>query len=230
MKKIKKVNQLDTEEVRFKADSLIFGEKPNIVIGPIESDDKEFNKIMKFNSFSPVSENLKYHLEKKMPILENIFRPGSEAFFELLVEAKNNKHLLNEDDKYLFETTNLGEFAEFDGKLVPLDLPMNNLNDLNEAKYDGREVKLNKPMRSSGPKKYMVYVRNPKTGNVMKVDFGDVKGGLTAKINDPEARKNFASRHKCELKTDKTKPGYWSCNLPRYAKYLGLSGGGNYFW
>ena len=50
------------------------------------------------------------------------------------------------------------------------------------------------------------------------------------KLNDPEARKSFAARHKCDTKKDKTKPGYWACRMPYYAKQLGLSGGGNYFW
>ena len=99
-----------------------------------------------------------------------------------------------------------------------------------ESLYKGKKVKLNKPMRSSGPKKYKVYVKNPKTGKVIVVNFGDVKGGLTSKINDPEARKKFANRHNCKDKKDKTKAGYWSCRLPRYAKSLGLSGGGNFYW
>ena len=109
-------------------------------------------------------------------------------------------------------------FGLFEGKHVPLEQPM----------IEAPE--LNKPKRSSGPSKYVVYVKNPKTGNVMKINFGDVKGGLTAKINDREAANNFASRHNCDTKTDKTKAGYWACRLPKYAKELGLKGGGNYFW
>ena len=92
---------------------------------------------------------------------------------------------------------------------------------INESKYKGRDVDLNSPMRSSGPTKYKVYVKNEK-GNVVQVNFGDAKGGLTAKIQDPAARKSFAARHQCEKKKDKTKPGYWACRLPRYAKKLGL--------
>ena len=109
-------------------------------------------------------------------------------------------------------------FDLYEGKYVPLEMPM------------VEEPELNKPKRSSGPSKYVVYVKNPKTGNVMKINFGDKKGGLTSKINDREAARNFASRHNCETKTDKTKAGYWACRLPKYAKSLGLKGGGNYFW
>ena len=63
-----------------------------------------------------------------------------------------------------------------------------------------------------------------------KITFGDKKGGLSSKINDREAARNFASRHNCDSKTDKLSPGYWACRLPKYAKDLGLKGGGNYFW
>jgi hypothetical protein len=110
------------------------------------------------------------------------------------------------------------KFGLYEGAHVPLEEPM----------IEAPE--LNKPKRSGGPSKYVVYVKNPKTGNVMKINFGDKKGGLTSKINDREAARNFASRHNCDTKTDKTKAGYWACRLPKYAKSLGLKGGGNYFW
>ena len=89
---------------------------------------------------------------------------------------------------------------------------------------------LNSPKRSSGPKKYVVYVKNA-NGNVVKVNFGDAKGGLSSKINDPEARKRYDSRHGCSAgkHNDKMKAGYYSCRLPRYAKALGLSGGGKWW-
>ena len=109
-------------------------------------------------------------------------------------------------------------FGLYEGAHVPLEEPM----------IEAPE--LNKPKRSGGPSKYVVYVKNPKTGNVMKINFGDKKGGLTSRINDSDAARNFASRHNCETKTDKTKAGYWACRLPKYAKSLGLKGGGNYFW
>ena len=51
-----------------------------------------------------------------------------------------------------------------------------------------------------------------------------------AKINNKDRAKAFSDRHNCPAKKDKLSPGYWSCNLPRYAKELGLKGGGNYFW
>lgn len=111
-------------------------------------------------------------------------------------------------------------FGLYEGVHVPLEQPM-----VEEA-----QPELNKPKRSSGKKKYVVYVKNPKTGNVKKIEFGDEKGGLTSKINDRDAARSFAARHNCDTKTDKLSPGYWACRLPRYAKSLGLKGGGNYFW
>ena len=134
-------------------------------------------------------------------------------------------------DKQLYETTDIGKFEWFRGELVPLDLPMENITELNEAEYKGKEVKLNHPMRNTGPgKKYYVYVKNPKTGNVKKISFGDVKGGLTAKVSDPKARKAFSARHGCDTRhKDKTKAGYWSCRLTKFGH---LFGGRTYpgFW
>lgn len=187
-----------------------------------------------FDNFTPISENMKYHIDNQISVLSNVFRPGSESYLDLIKEARElwnmGKIGISNEDRFLFERTDLGKFAEYKGKLVPLDLPLENVEEINETKYKGKEVKLNKPMRSSGPKKYKVYVRNPKTGNVKVVNFGDVKGGLTAKINDPKARKAFAQRHKCSTKTNKLQAGYWSCRLPRYAKALGLTSTFSGFW
>ena len=67
-------------------------------------------------------------------------------------------------------------------------------------------------------------------GNVVVVNFGDAKGGLTAKINNKEARKAFSDRLNCPAKKDKTKAGYWSCRLPRYASLLGLKSSFGGYW
>ena len=167
------------------------------------------------------SESLKYHLDNNKPITENIFRPGSEAFYEVIKEARQlfdeGKVKLCDIDKEIYESTEIGKFDYFNGELVPLDLPMENITELNEAEYKGKEVKLNYPMRNSGGgKKYYVYVKNPKTKKVKKISFGDVHGGLTAKVSNPEARKSFAARHKCSTKKDKTKAGFWACRINRY--------------
>jgi len=170
------------------------------------------------------TEDLLYHIAKAIPVTESIFRPGSKKFFSLIKEARrlfeSGKVELSNIDKELFESTEIGKFAYFNGELVPLDLPMENITELNEAEYKGKEVKLNYPMRG-GTKKYYVYVKNPKTGNVKKIAFGDIHGGLTAKVSNPEARKSFAARHKCSTKKDKTKAGYWACRLTKFGHLWG---------
>ena len=84
-----------------------------------------------------------------------------------------------------------------------------------EAEYQGRTVKLNKPTRGD-VKKFKVYVKDPKTGNVKKVNFGH--GGSSAKRktmrirkSNPKARKSFRARHNCDNPGPKTKARYWSC-------------------
>jgi len=90
-------------------------------------------------------------------------------------------------------------------------------SDINEAEYQGRTVKLGKPMQGD-VKKFKVYVNNPK-GNVVKVNFGH--GGSSAKKsgektmsirkNNPDARKAFRARHNCDSAGPKHKARYWSC-------------------
>jgi hypothetical protein len=180
----------------------------------------------------PISENLLYHIKNGKPITENTFRYGSTAFINLWKEARTlySRDILNvgEEDEHILLETHLGEYGMFEGDRVPLDLPMVDEELLLEAKYQGKEVALGKPKRG-GSKKFYVYVMNPKTKKVKKVSFGGTTG-LTAKINDSEARTNFAKRHNCAEKKDKTKPGYWACRLPRYASLLGLKGSYSGFW
>ena len=181
------------------------------------------------------SSNLRYHLNKNVPLHENIFRYGSDAQLQLFKEARElyNKGLLylNSHDRWLVENTNIGEYGEFEGKLVSLDVPFVEEEILNEAEYQGKKVPLGKPKRG-GSKKFYVYVKNPKTGKVKKVQFGAAGGGqnLAVKIRDPKARRAFASRQNCARKKDRTTPGYWSCNIGRYWKSLG--GGSNFsgYW
>ena len=85
--------------------------------------------------------------------------------------------------------------------------------DVNEAEYQGRKVKLGKPMRGD-TKKFKVYVKNPK-GNVVKVNFGHKgKGGektMRIKKSDPARRKAFRSRHNCDNPGPRHKARYWAC-------------------
>jgi len=79
---------------------------------------------------------------------------------------------------------------------------------ISEAKYQGRSVTLNKPTKGD-VKKSKVYVRDPKTGNVKKINFGDPN--MKIKKSNPARRKSFRARHKCSTAKDKTTARYWSC-------------------
>jgi len=169
-----------------------------------------------------ISKSVHYHIENNIPFAENIYRVHSEEFYKLFREARElySEGLLtelNSWDKTLLET-DIGEFAEYDGMKVPLDCPI--------QEEDKKTPPLNKPKRG-GPKKFYVFVKDG--DKIKKVTWGDTTG-LSVKLKDPEARKSFAARHQCAQQKDRTKPAYWACNLPRYAKSLGMSGGGNFFW
>jgi len=77
-----------------------------------------------------------------------------------------------------------------------------------EAEYRGRKVKLGKPMRGD-VKKFKVYVRDPKTKNIKKVNFGDPN--MRIKKSNPARRRSFRARHNCANPGPRTKARYWSC-------------------
>jgi hypothetical protein len=199
----------------------------------LESLDKLVDKVvselksppMRLTENVKVSNELDYHLKNKMTLSENVFRSYSDKFFSLINEVRwlynNDKIRLNKDDIWIIES-NIGEKSLLDnGKEVYLDVPFE-VNMVNEAEYQGRKVQVGKPMRNSGGgKKYVVYVRNPSTGKIKKISFGDVHGGLTAKVSNPKARKSFASRHQCDKKKDRMTAGYWACRINRYGHLWG---------
>ena len=78
---------------------------------------------------------------------------------------------------------------------------------ITEAEYQGRKVKLGKPMQGD-TKKFKVYVKNDK-GNVVKVNFG--QKGMNIKKSNPERRKSFRARHNCDSPGPRHKARYWSC-------------------
>ena len=250
--------------------------------------------------------SLQYHLDNGLTLSENVYRYSSDAFIQLFAEAReawrDGYITLNEQDEELLEATDIGEYGDYNGMKVPLDLPMvstkynplfeigalidemienedtideaatieemidfdlvkelvesiggqidmdrfrkavkvNNesfdysgfdllkasVGYMNESEYQGKKVQLNKPKRG-GSKKFYVYVKNKK-GNVQKVSFGDT--GLSVKFKQKGARASFAARHKCATKKDKTKAGYWSCNIGRYWKSLGGSSNFSGYW
>jgi len=162
------------------------------------------------------SEDFIFHYRNKIPISENVFRPGSKKFFSIFNEARFYYEQglidLNEQDYNFVVEHDLGKFGYYEGQLVPLDFPV-----LIEAKYKGREVTLGaKGAQRAGGGKAKVYVRDPKTGKVKPVTFGsDMSTAMGDSDEAKKRRKNFGDRHNCADKTDKTAPGYWSCRLTK---------------
>jgi len=115
---------------------------------------------------------------------------NSDEYDELDVEDDDEEDFLNYLKGY---TTELNEA---------------NCNCVFEAEYQGREVKLGKPMQGD-VKKFKVYVKNPKTGKVIKVNFG--QKGMVIKKDNPAARKSFRARMNCDSPGPRTKANYWSC-------------------
>lgn len=174
---------------------------------------------------STVEQAYDYHVKNNIPIRENIFRPGSDKYFELFNYARKQYDEGNLkcdwEDAELLESE-IGTVIKLtNGYSVPLDQPFAD-DGLSEAEYQGKKVQLNSPKRG-GPKKFYVYVRNPKTGKIKKVTWGDTTG-LSVKASKPGRVKSFVARHNCKQKNDKTKAGYWACRTPRY-KSLGVKGG-----
>jgi hypothetical protein len=182
---------------------------------------------MKLVKSDKVSDELMFHIVNEIPLSENVFRIYSDKFFELINEVRNlyDKDLisLGEEDSWIMES-DLGKKVLLEnGEEVWLDAPMyeEELEEvLNEAKHRGKNVKLGSPFRTpGGPKKFAVYVKTPK-GTVKKVTFGDPN--LRIKNASKGRAKSFRARHKCDQKKDRTTAGYWSCNVSRYRKKLGL--------
>ena len=180
-----------------------------------------------------VSKNLQFHLNEGLSLTENIYRPYSDNFFTLINEVRElynqNKIQIGLSDKWLVESDFGKKVKLSNGEVVRLEVPYI-VEQINEAEYKGRKVQLGRPMRNTGGgKKYVVYVKNPSTGKVKKISFGDVKGGLSAKVSNPEARRKFASRHNCKAKKDRMTAGYWACRINRYAHLWGGKTYGGYW-
>ena len=106
------------------------------------------------------------------------------------------------------ERMSLTDFQEHYGYEDWIEEFWKKVNDVDEAKYQGRNVALGKPMQGD-VKKFKVYVKDPKTGNVKKVNFGDKT--MRIKKSNPARRKSFRARHNCANPGPRTKARYWSC-------------------
>ena len=172
-----------------------------------------------------LSEGLQYHVDAGVGVDQNIYRPGSTAFFALFREARRlyleGLYTPHIEEVELLDS-DVGNFGMYEGRLVPLDYPIEcgNEEHLNEAEYQGRKVELNKPIQGS-PQAY-VYVNSGKKDKdgkmkVKKVSFGS---SMPDAMGDSDAakkrRKSFGDRHNCADKDDKTAAGYWSCRATKF--------------
>lgn len=194
-----------------------------------EALEQQLDKSLILKEDTQISEALQYHIDNGLTLTNNIFRVYSEGYFDLVNEVRNlwkeGKIDLNEEDSLMVES-DLGVKVKVGKEYIYLDAPYISETEteediLNEVKHHGKNVNLGKPFRTpGGPKKFAVYVRKP-GGGIKKVTFGDPK--LKVKNANKKAAKSFRARHKCSQKKDRTTAGYWSCNVGRYAKQLGLS-------
>ena len=173
------------------------------------------------------AEQLLYHLDAGVGVDMNIFRPGSTAFFRLFREARKlysegRYEPKNINELELLEDSDIGRFAFYEGKLVPLDYPIMEGNEehLNEAEYKGKKVELNKPKKGGdGAYVYVNSGKKDKDGKikVKKVSFGS---SMPDAMGDSDAhkkrRKSYGNRHNCADKKDKTQAGYWSCRATKF--------------
>jgi len=130
-----------------------------------------------------------------------------------------SEELYNEFKLSLDETIEEYDVENYDDLKEFIHFLKNMKEDINEAEYQGRKVKLGKPTRGD-VKKFKVYVKNPK-GNVVKVNFGH--GGTSAKKagektmqiqkDIPSRKKAFRARHNCDTPGPRHKARYWSCKV-----------------
>ena len=175
-----------------------------------------------------MSEGLRFHINENIPISTNIYRPGSEEYFNLFNEARRlysegKIDLKHEIDVMYISELDIGKWAEYKGEMVPLDYPFmleESENSINEAIYKGKKVKLGKAgVHRLGKGRAGVYVmaKNKKGKSYVKrVTFGS---SMPMAMGKSEAhrkrRKSFGDRHQCSKKKDKTKAGYWSCRATK---------------
>ena len=191
-----------------------------------EALEQHIDKSLILKEEVKVSEALQYHIDNELTLTNNVFRVYSQGYFDLVNEVRelwnNGKIDLNEEDTLMVES-DLGIKVKVRNEYVYLDAPylLDEEEIIEEAKHRGKNVKLGKPFRTpGGPKKFAVYVKSP-GGGVKKVTFGDPN--LKVRNRNKGAAKSFRARHRCDQKKDRTTAGYWSCNVGRYAKQLGLS-------
>lgn len=151
-----------------------------------------------------INEVIAYQVGRGIPFTDPVMRPDSEIWEQFINRAKelykSGDYLPNDVYEAVLLESDIGKKGEYQGKQVDLDRP-----------------------RYGGSKKFIVYTKVD--GKVYKVQFGSPD--MSVKLGDKEAVDSFVARHKCSEKKDKTSAGWWSCNLPAYAKMLGIENPNN---
>ena len=181
-----------------------------------KNESLNINRMVLSNYDVMISEGLQYHLDNQIPLNENVYRYGSEEYFNLINEVRSLHKESNIDLSIMDEELvkqSIGDKGVYEGKDVWLNFPMEEVR-LYEAKHNGREVSLNSP-KKSGSQNY-VYVTGclKDKSKVKKITYGSA---MKDKLKDPDRRKAFAARHGCEglsLK-DKCTKKYWACRKPK---------------
>jgi len=168
-----------------------------------ETLEQQLNKSLILKEDIEISNALQYHIDNGMTLTENAFMFYSEGYFNLINEVrdlwKEGKIELNENDILMVES-DLGIKVKIGKEYVYLDAPYI---------YESEEDILSEGKTSERPKKFAVYTKS-KTEGIKKITFGNSNLILKESRN-------------CSQKTDRTTAGYWSCNVGRYTKQLGLS-------
>ena len=185
-----------------------------------------------------LEEAVQYHTENNISFTQNVFRPGSEMFFELIGEAKRlyKEGKYTPADEYEVDLLNsdIGEIAEYEGQTVVLDYPIEEGLEECWKGYAQRGMKkkgdkmvpncvpvseegdptggkgIGKPFRQGGGG--AVYVRSG--DGIRKITFSN--SGMAKKYRDPARVRSFVARHHCLTNKDKTSRSYWACRWPRY--------------
>lgn len=193
------------------------------------------NKANEFGENQITAEQLKSVYRRGESAFLSLYRPGKTMGqfamarvnkFLRETESSTKKDFLDKDifenaESYYVEDMEsaFADYQDIELELAKIDLIKAGVSiedhdtEAEELEYTEAQKKtLNKPFRlKDGKKKYGVYVKNPKTGNIILVKFGDPN--MEIKRDDPKRRKNFRARHNCDTAKDKTTPRYWSCKF-----------------
>jgi hypothetical protein len=192
-----------------------------------EKDDVDYEELYKDYLYSKKRRNEGDESDSDMAVdqLEASIRKAQELITKLRGKGDLEpwvQSLITKAEDYISTVSDYGEVDEYDVETLEetkdfinfmkeysqmLNLHKEDVNNINEAEYQGRKVELGKIMQGD-VKKFKVYVNNDK-GNVVKVNFG--QKGMTIKKDNPEARKSFRARMNCDSPGPRWKARYWSC-------------------